>query len=60
MLETYKMPSTEILRIRNCIHITVILHFHLELISKSVSLKTEGLKLLKLDFIIMLHDLDTN
>ena len=29
ILETYKMPSIEILRIINCIHITVILHFHL-------------------------------
>ena len=46
------MPSTEVLRIRNCIHITVILYFHLELMSKSVSLKTLGLKLVKLDCII--------
>ena len=37
------MPITEILRIRNCIHITVILYFHLELMSKSVSLKILGL-----------------
>ena len=47
------MPSTEILRIRNCIHITVILYFHLELMSKSVSLKILVLKLVKLDCIII-------
>ena len=41
MLETYKMPRTEILRIRSCIYITVI-YFHLELMSKSVSLKILG------------------
>ena len=46
------MPSTEILQIRNCIHITVILYFCLELISKSVSLKVVGLELIKLDCII--------
>ena len=28
------MPSTKILRVRNCIHVTVILYFHLELMSK--------------------------
>ena len=39
------MPSAEILRARNYIHITVILYFHLEFISKSVSLKILGLKL---------------
>ena len=33
------MPRTEILQIKNCIHVTVILHFHLELMSKSVCLK---------------------
>ena len=33
------MPSKEILWIRNCIHINVILHFHWELMSKSVSVK---------------------
>ena len=50
------MPSTEILRIRNCIHITVILYFHLELMSKSVGLKILGLKLIKKDCkIIILH-----
>ena len=46
------MSSTKILRVKNCIHITLILHFHLELISKSVSLKILGLKLVKLDYII--------
>ena len=45
------MPNTEILRIRNWINITVILHFHLELISKYVILKILGLKLVKLDCI---------
>ena len=34
------MPSKEILRIRNCIHITVISYFHLQLVSRSVSRKT--------------------
>ena len=43
------MSSKEILRIRNCIHVTVILYFHLESMSKSVSLKIVGLKLVKLD-----------
>ena len=47
------MPSTEILRMRNCIHITVILYFHLELMFRSVSLKILGLKLLKLNCIII-------
>ena len=47
------MPSTEILRIRNCIHITVILYLHLELISKSVSLKILRLKLVKFDCVII-------
>ena len=41
----YKMPSKEILRIRNCIHITAILYFHLDLMSKCVSLKILELKL---------------
>ena len=45
ILETYKMPSKKISRIRNCIHITVILYFHLELMCKYVSLKILGLKL---------------
>ena len=53
------MPGKEILRIRNCIHITVILHFHLELMSKYVSLKILGLKLVRLDCIIIQLDLDT-
>ena len=39
------MPSTEILRVGNCIYITVILYFHLELMSKSLNLKILGLKL---------------
>ena len=47
------MPSTEIFRIRNGTHIAIILHFHLELISRSVSLKMFGLKLVKLDGIII-------
>ena len=47
------MPSTEILQIRNCIHVTVILYFQLELMSKSVSLKILGLKLVKLDCVII-------
>ena len=48
------MPSTEILGIRSCIHITVIFNFHLELMSKFVCLKTIGLKkLVKLDCIII-------
>ena len=50
--QTYEMPSKEIFRIRNCIHVTVILHFRLEVMSKSVSLKILGLKLLKLDCLI--------
>ena len=45
------MPGTEVLRARNCIHITIT-YFHLELMSKSVSLKSLGLKLVKLDCII--------
>ena len=47
------MPSTEILRIRSCIHITVILYFHLEVMSKYFSLKILELKLVKLDRIII-------
>ena len=43
------MSSTEILRIRNCIHIAVIFSFHLEFMSKSVGIKILGLKLAKLD-----------
>ena len=47
------MPTTEILQIRNCIDIIVILYFHSELMSKSVSLKILGLKLVELDCIII-------
>ena len=47
------MSSTEVLQIRNCIHITVIIYVYLELMSKSVSLKILGLKLVKLDCIIV-------
>ena len=39
------MPSTEIIRVRHCIQITI------ELMTKSVSLKPKGLKLEKLDCI---------
>ena len=42
------MPRTEILRVRNCTHISAILYFYLELMSKSVSLKILKLKLVKL------------
>ena len=59
VLETYKMPSKEILRIRNCIHITLISYFHLQLVSKSVSWKILGLKLVKVGYIIIYLDLDT-
>ena len=47
------MSSTEVLQIRNCIRITVIIYVYLELMSKSVSLKILGLKLAKLDCIIV-------
>ena len=53
------MPRKEILRIRICIHITVISDFHLQLVSKSASRKMLRLKLVKLDFIIICLDLDT-
>ena len=53
ILETYKMPCTEILQVRNCLHITVILKFYLVLMSKSVTLKILRRKLVKLDCIIM-------
>ena len=46
------MRSIEILRVRNCIYVTVISYFYLELLSKYVSLKILGLKLIKLDCII--------
>ena len=52
ILETCKMPRTGILRIRNCFHINVI-YFYLELMSKSVSLKILGLKLGKMDCIVL-------
>ena len=41
------MPRTEIIRVRYCIQITI------ELMAKSVSLKLKGLKLVKLDCIII-------
>ena len=47
------MSSTEVLQIRNCIRRTVIIYVYLELMSKSVSLKILGLKLVKLDCIIV-------
>ena len=50
------MPSTETLR--NIIYITTILYFHLELMPKSFSLKSLGLKLIKLKCIILKRDLD--
>ena len=42
------MPGTEILRVRNCIHISAILYLYLQLMFKSLSLKILGLKLVKL------------
>ena len=53
------MPIKKFVRIRNFIHITVISYFHLQLVSKSVSQKTLGLKLVKLGCIIIYLDLDT-
>ena len=53
------MPSKEILRIRNCIHVTVLSYFHLHLVFKSVSLQILGLKLVELDCIIKYLDLNT-
>ena len=53
------MPNTEFLRVRNCIHIIVILYFHLGLMSESISLKNSVLKLVKLDCIIIYLNLDT-
>ena len=47
------MPKKEILRVRNYSHIIVILHFHIELMPRSVSLKILGLKLVKLDCMII-------
>ena len=52
------MPSNKILQIRNCIHITAS-YFHLKLVSKSVSQKILGLKLVNLDCIFIHLDLDT-
>ena len=53
------MPTTEIRRVKSCIHITVILCFHLELMAKFDSQKIVRLKLVKLDCIIIELDLDT-
>ena len=53
------MPTTEIRRVKSCIHITVILCFHLEVMSKFDSQTTVRLKLVKLDCIIIELDLDT-
>ena len=53
------MHYKEILRIRIFIHITVISYFHLQLVCKSASRKMLGLKLVKLDFIIIYLDFDT-
>ena len=53
------MPSQEIFRIRNCIHITVLSCFLLQLVSKSVSRAFLGLKLVKLDCIFIHFGLDT-
>ena len=53
------MLSKEILRITNCIYITVISYFHLQSVPKSVSRKILGLKLVKLDCIIIYLDLGT-
>ena len=53
------MLSKEILQKRNCIHITVISCFHLQLLFRSLSLQILGLKLVKLGFIIIYLDLDT-
>ena len=36
------MSITQILWVRNCIHITAILYFHLELMSKSINPKRLG------------------
>ena len=53
------MPIKEIIPIRICIHITVISDFHLQLVSKSACRKMLGLKLVKLDLIIIYIHLDT-
>ena len=43
------MSSTEIIRDGNYIYLTAIIFFHLELMSKTVSLNVLGLKLVKLE-----------
>ena len=53
------MPTTEIRRVKSCIHIIVILCFHLEVMAKFDSQKIVRLKLVKLDCIIIELDLDT-
>ena len=53
------MPSKEILRIRICIHISVISYFQLQIVSKSFSQNILGLKVIKLDCIIIYLDLNT-
>ena len=45
--------------VTNCIHITVTSNIHLQLVSKSVIPNILGLKLVKLDCIIIYLDLDT-
>lgn len=52
------MPSTETLRVRNCIYITIILYFYLELRLKSVSLNILRLELIKPNRTVILLDLD--
>lgn len=52
------MPSTETLRVRNCIYITIILYFYLEIRLKSVSLNILRLELIKPNGTVILLDLD--
>ena len=52
------MSSTETLRVRNCIYITIILYFYLELRLKSVSLNILRLELIKPNGTVILLDLD--
>ena len=52
------MPSTETLRVRNCIYITIILYFYLELRLKSVSLNILRLEMIKPNGTVILLDLD--
>ena len=52
------MPSTEALRVRNCIYITIILYFYLELRLKSVSINILRLELIKPNRTVILLDLD--